>query len=171
MKILIITPYIPYPLDSGGNQAFFTMVDYLKDIHDISLILPVNARSYINYRKLSELWKDKVIIYPYNGKGHTGTEIYNHGFYLKAISYLNASFGRKIKRWINRHMSDIVDNPDMFRYHSALFYDLPQFSEGFMQFIYDTSRKEKFDCIQVEFYSHFPFRMLLLPMRWPSSTR
>ena len=161
MKILIITPYIPYPLDSGGNQAFFTMVDYLKDIHDISLILPVNARSYINYRKLSELWKDKVIIYPYNGKGHTGTEIYNHGFYLKAISYLNASFGRKIKRWINRHMSDIVDNPDMFRYHSALFYDLTQFSEGFMQFIYDTSRKEKFDCIQVEFYSHFPFRMLL----------
>ena len=25
-KILFIIPYIPYPLDSGGNQAFFNMV-------------------------------------------------------------------------------------------------------------------------------------------------
>ena len=24
-KILFIIPYIPYPLDSGGNQAFFNM--------------------------------------------------------------------------------------------------------------------------------------------------
>lgn len=160
MKILIITPYIPYPLDSGGSQAFFTMVDYLKETHDISLILPVTARNYVNYRKLSECWKDKVVLYPYNEAGHMGADIYKPGFYLKAMAYLHASFGRKIKRRINRHMSDMVVNPDMFRYHSSLFYDLPQFSEGFMQFIHDTSRKEKFDCIQVEFYSHFPFRML-----------
>lgn len=26
-KILFIIPYIPYPLDSGGNQAFFNMVN------------------------------------------------------------------------------------------------------------------------------------------------
>ena len=26
MKILIIIPFIPYPLYSGGNQAFFSMV-------------------------------------------------------------------------------------------------------------------------------------------------
>lgn len=24
-KILFIIPYIPYPLDSGGNQAFFNL--------------------------------------------------------------------------------------------------------------------------------------------------
>ena len=29
-KILFIIPYIPYPLDSGGNQAFFNMVEYLR---------------------------------------------------------------------------------------------------------------------------------------------
>ena len=40
MKILIIIPFIPYPLYSGGNQAFFSMVDYLKDIHDISVLYP-----------------------------------------------------------------------------------------------------------------------------------
>ena len=31
-KILFIIPYIPYPLDSGGNQAFFNMVEYLRVI-------------------------------------------------------------------------------------------------------------------------------------------
>ena len=30
-KILFIIPCIPYPLDSGGNQAFFNMVEYLRD--------------------------------------------------------------------------------------------------------------------------------------------
>ena len=29
-KILFITPYVPYPLNSGGNQAFFHMVDYIR---------------------------------------------------------------------------------------------------------------------------------------------
>jgi hypothetical protein len=32
-KILFIIPYIPYPLDSGGNQAFFNMVEYLVKEH------------------------------------------------------------------------------------------------------------------------------------------
>jgi len=29
-KILFIIPCIPYPLTTGGNQAFFHMVDYLR---------------------------------------------------------------------------------------------------------------------------------------------
>lgn len=33
-KILFIIPYIPYPLDSGGNQAFFNMVEYLRHKKD-----------------------------------------------------------------------------------------------------------------------------------------
>ena len=38
-KILFITPYIPYPLDSGGNQAFFNMVDYLRHSVSVSILL------------------------------------------------------------------------------------------------------------------------------------
>ncbi len=29
-EISFIIPYIPYPLDSGGNQAFFNMVEYIQ---------------------------------------------------------------------------------------------------------------------------------------------
>ena len=38
-KILFIIPYIPYPLDSGGNQAFFNMVEYLRHKMAVSVLL------------------------------------------------------------------------------------------------------------------------------------
>ena len=38
-KILFIIPYIPYPLDSGGNQAFFNMVEYLRHKMSVSVLL------------------------------------------------------------------------------------------------------------------------------------
>ena len=38
-KILFIIPYIPYPLDSGGNQAFFNMVEYLRHKMSVSVLV------------------------------------------------------------------------------------------------------------------------------------
>lgn len=38
-KILFIIPYIPYPLDSGGNQAFFNMVNYIRNRMSVSILL------------------------------------------------------------------------------------------------------------------------------------
>lgn len=38
-KILFIIPYIPYPLNSGGNQAFFNMVDYIRHEMSVSILL------------------------------------------------------------------------------------------------------------------------------------
>ena len=36
-KILFIIQYITYTLDSGGNQAFFYMVEYLSHKMDVSV--------------------------------------------------------------------------------------------------------------------------------------
>ena len=30
MNILIITPYLPYPLNSGGAQGVFNMIEHLR---------------------------------------------------------------------------------------------------------------------------------------------
>ena len=38
MKILILTPYIPFPLDSGGNQAVFTMLSAMAKRHEVTVI-------------------------------------------------------------------------------------------------------------------------------------
>lgn len=161
MKILIITPFIPYPLDSGGNQAFFSMVDYLKDFHEISIILPVESWNRDNFRRLSEIWAGKVTLYPHdNSSFPKENDRYDSSLYLRFITYLHESTGRKIRRYMDRRIQRLAFLPEKFRFHSTLFNGLTRFPEGFMQFVHDIARKDKFDCIQVEFYSHFPFRML-----------
>ena len=57
MKILFIIPYIPFPLNSGGNQAFFNMVDYLRHKMDVSILLQVQyASEAYDISKLKEIW-------------------------------------------------------------------------------------------------------------------
>lgn len=54
-KILFIIPYIPYPLDSGGNQAFFNMVEYLRHKMAVSVLLyPETGRPYARCRVIEE---------------------------------------------------------------------------------------------------------------------
>ena len=42
MKLLYIDPWIPYPLTSGGNQAFFMMADHVRKYHELSLLLHIH---------------------------------------------------------------------------------------------------------------------------------
>lgn len=54
-KILFIIPYIPYPLDSGGNQAFFNMVEYLRHKMAVSVLLyPETGKTYARCRVIEE---------------------------------------------------------------------------------------------------------------------
>lgn len=56
-KILFIIPYIPYPLDSGGNQAFFNMVEYLRHKMAVSVLLyPETGRRMQDVESLKKIW-------------------------------------------------------------------------------------------------------------------
>lgn len=160
MKILIIIPFIPYPLNSGGNQAFFSMVDYLKDIHDISVLYPSWRHDAANTKELEEAWKGRVRIFPCTDVVRVRGPFPPANTYLNVLSYVNASAGRKMRRWPGRHIARIAERKDLFKLTSVLYMELPEFSDGFMQYVHDLCEKERFDCVQVEFYSHFPFRML-----------
>jgi glycosyltransferase involved in cell wall biosynthesis len=39
MKILMLTPYIPYPLNEGGTISQFAIIDYLRKENEITLVL------------------------------------------------------------------------------------------------------------------------------------
>jgi glycosyltransferase involved in cell wall biosynthesis len=41
-KLLVVIPFIPFPLDSGGNQGSFNMLNFLKDYYDLYLWFHVN---------------------------------------------------------------------------------------------------------------------------------
>lgn len=45
MNITIITILLPFPLDSGGAQAQYNVIDILRTKHNISIIYPENAHN------------------------------------------------------------------------------------------------------------------------------
>lgn len=65
-KILIVTPYFPYPINSGGAQAQFHMINYLRKYIQISLAFTYTPTTQEkDYQKeLQEMWPD-VAFYPF----------------------------------------------------------------------------------------------------------
>ena len=62
MEILVITMYIPYPLDSGGALSQFAFIDYLRKIHSFTLIVfAYNEKDIFNIESLRKLWPDVTI--------------------------------------------------------------------------------------------------------------
>ena len=41
-KILVIIPFVPYPLNTGGNQGSFHMLNYIKDFFDVHVWFHIN---------------------------------------------------------------------------------------------------------------------------------
>ena len=79
MRILFILPYIPYPLNSGGNQAVFNMIDRARGVYDISVLFNIRDEAGKHaLDALKKVWGDvafyayeetKEETYPVNQKG------------------------------------------------------------------------------------------------------
>lgn len=64
MNILILTPYLPYPLNSGGAQGMYNMIDNLRHRHHFTLITNEGSSNREDNRKaLQQLWPEVDIIY------------------------------------------------------------------------------------------------------------
>ena len=42
MNIVVISILLPYPLNSGGAQAQFNLIDKLRKKHNITFVFPTN---------------------------------------------------------------------------------------------------------------------------------
>src|SRR6187549_297044 len=63
-KLLIITPYMPYPLDGGGTISQFEINDTIRNFVDITLIFPVNRHQIKYLEELEKRWPN-VLFEPY----------------------------------------------------------------------------------------------------------
>ena len=70
MNITIITILLPYPLDSGGAQAQYNMIEYLRYKHNITLIYPENQHNNKKTRKeLQKRWHNvNLYAYPFTSQ-------------------------------------------------------------------------------------------------------
>ena len=171
MKILYILPYIPYPLNSGGNQAVFNMIEAARKVHDISLLMRVNNQSDAKaLEQLQELWSD-ITFYPFRPNSHPLDMIgYTEQssidtFKFKLCEKIHNSMTRKMRRQRLTHTREemmqvnadlAMGKPTNFiRLNSTLNCQPLIAQPEFGDFVYEVSRKG-FDVIQVEFYEFMP---------------
>ncbi len=58
MKLLLVTPYLPWPLDAGGKYAQFTMIDHLRRSHTMTLLCQTNGSDMDAAAELRSKWPD-----------------------------------------------------------------------------------------------------------------
>lgn len=67
-SLLIITPFFPYPIRSGGEQGQFNMIDALREKYHISIVFPINKDNHIeDVNAAASIWP-KVKFFPYSKK-------------------------------------------------------------------------------------------------------
>lgn len=82
MKILMLTPYLPYPLLSGGQIRTFNLLKNLKDKHEITLFSLIKNESDRQYVKDLEPLCHKVRVFKRSSKPFTLKNILRTGFSL-----------------------------------------------------------------------------------------
>ena len=138
-KILFIIPYIPYPLDSGGNQAFFNMVEYLRHKMAVSVLLyPETGRRMQDVESLKKIW-DNVDFFIYTPKTKTvRLPKIKHPFYYKWLQKIHASVTRKMNRqqiWTDE-TGEVVD----FGQNLTGYVEIAPEKEYFVQLLFPAAR-------------------------------
>lgn len=154
-KILFITPYVPYPLNSGGNQAFFNMVDYIRTGMFVSILLyPRHSGERRNIDALKKKWPD-VTFYLYSPQPEKdeGQELrVRHPLYLKWLLKAHASLSRKIRRQQRKVVGQEEGPRDWVRAKSTIPMSIfGGLETGYVNYVAQVARSG-FDIVQVEFY-------------------
>ena len=89
MNIVIVSILLPYPLNSGGAQAQYNIIDELRKKHNITFIFPENGQNKMSAMKqLQELWPE-VSFKPYR----YATQLMDLRFFFsKAVRALKLKF-------------------------------------------------------------------------------
>ena len=145
-KILIITPYIPYPIDSGGNQAVFTMIDNLRKHYSVSLLLAAK-KSNGNVTALKKIWTD-INFYIYDKMNAESGSI---PLKLKMLTYFADSFCRKYNRYFYKALPKRYGTDSLLRRRTLLNMKHVNLDQDYCRYV-NRIANLGFDIIQTEFY-------------------
>ena len=159
MKLLLLLPYIPYPLDSGGNQGVFNMLAAIEKEHSVTVVLRGDETP--DTQKLRELLPDmEFILYPYHTRKDENPYA---GFGIKSrkfsfVRYVANSFRRKYLREYYRHREDDAFTGAFSRRNSQMAVIDRQFNpdESFGLFVEKLCLERHFDAVQAEFAAYLP---------------
>lgn len=138
MNILIISFELPYPLDSGGSQAQFNLIDELRKKHAISFLFAengMNARSAM--RTLQAKWPEvKFYCYPY------WRQLCHPRFFAKKVR-------RALQLTFQKNRASFQKQRILEEYGACL-------SKDFYRMMQRILRNDRIEVVQTEFYQYLP---------------
>lgn len=143
-NILIVTPYIPFPLNSGGNVAQFSLINVLRNDFNIHLVFPIDSYNNKDFHDLKTKWHD-VSFYPFI-----------EDFRFKLVRFLSL----RVPVLFYDFMSTLllkkqgISKRDISIYNTAgLFKNINiSFDSYFLCLLESIIAEKKIDIIQVEFF-------------------
>lgn len=136
MNITIITSLLPYPLNSGGAQAQYNIIDRLRKTHNIAVIFPLNGKNKQSAMKeLKRQWPE-VSFFPYS-----------YIRQLQDIHFLRDKMIRAFNLFFRR-------NNKTFRINRILKPYGYSYCSDFISFVNKTINEQKTDIVQIDFYPY-----------------
>src|SRR3989344_7621187 len=120
MKILMLTPYLPYPLLSGGQIRTYNLLKHLKDKHDITLFSFIRKDEERQYLPELEKFCRKIRVFK-RRPAWSISNILLAGFSAHPFVMVSTYLSRNVKRAIHHEISsqtyDVI--------HAEPFYMMP----------------------------------------------
>lgn len=126
MKLLVVLPWMPYPLNDGGKQGSFNMLEQLQYKLDIVLIYPVESVNQLKYQMELQERLLNIKIYPFEYYHHKGN-VFSQFFLFRLHRLLTKK---------------ILKQP---------YLATPVYEETYINFVNDVILKEKIDVVQNEY--------------------
>jgi len=120
MKILMLTPYLPYPPSSGGQVRSYNLIKNLAKDHQITLFSLIKHDSELKYVKELEKFCFKVEVFKRSQKPWTLKNIFRTGFSLYPFLVIrNLAVGEKeaVEQELKQNRYDLI--------HAETFYVMP----------------------------------------------
>jgi glycosyltransferase involved in cell wall biosynthesis len=120
MKILMLTPYLPYPPSSGGQVRSYNLIKNLAENHQITLFSLIKHDQEVKYVKELEKFCQKVRVFKRSEKPWTLRNILRTGFSLYpflVIRNLASEEKEAVEKELKQNRYDLI--------HAETFYVMP----------------------------------------------
>lgn len=163
IKLLVVQPFLPFPLLSGGHQAMFNGLCCLKDEVELYLAYKecASESNENNVRKLIDLMEGKIQIFPYK---MPDKEILSGG--EKKDSKKRNRFGCRVCRKIRRLLGVNPKVVAIQQYCRSWVDEFSHLDEGFADFLNSIIDAKHIDMVQCEMLD-----TVLLPQKLDSRVK
>ena len=153
MKILMLTPYLPYPLLSGGQIRTYNLLKHLSKKHDITLfsfIRDVKEKQYIS--ELKKYCSEVEVFLKRPPWSFTSLSLAALSFYpLVVCMYLNREIEKAMSKAIEKKHFDLI--------HAETFYVMPNIPKNNIPIILAEQT------IEYLVYKHYTDTVSLIPKK------